>query len=102
MTAGDLHRIAREKVMPPSLVVGVDVSTNSAKAIAWNHQGNAVAEGRASYPLMQPHPNWYEQDAEAWWDGVWMNIALSAIPNALGVALGMMDEREYCANRKTY
>ena len=56
--------------MPPTLVVGVDVSTNSAKAIAWNHQGDAVVEGRASYPLIQPHPNWYEQDAEAWWDGV--------------------------------
>ena len=70
MTAGNLRRIAGGKEMSPSWVVGVDVSTNSAKAIAWNHHGDAVAEGRASYPLMQPHPNWYEQDAEAWWDGV--------------------------------
>jgi xylulokinase len=29
-----------------------------------------VAEGRAAYPLLQPAPGWYEQDAEQWWDGV--------------------------------
>jgi xylulokinase len=26
-----------------------------------------VAEGRASYPLLRPHPTWFEQDAEHWW-----------------------------------
>ena len=51
------------------LVIGIDVSTTACKAIAWDRDGHAVAEGRASYPLLQPEPNWYEQDAEQWWLG---------------------------------
>jgi xylulokinase len=52
------------------LVIGVDSSTTACKAIAWDRKGRAVAEGRATYPLLQPRPNWYEQDAETWWDGL--------------------------------
>jgi len=51
------------------LVIGVDSSTTGCKAIAWDRHGRAEAEGRASYPLLQPRPNWYEQDAEQWWSG---------------------------------
>jgi xylulokinase len=51
------------------LVIGVDSSTTACKAIAWNQKGQAVAEGRAIYSLLRPKPNWYEQDAKAWWDG---------------------------------
>ncbi|KOP27698.1 xylulose kinase [Hapalosiphon sp. MRB220] len=49
------------------LVIGIDCSTTACKAIAWNQQGKAVASGRASYPLLQPQVNWYEQDAAEWW-----------------------------------
>ncbi|MBW4430928.1 MAG: hypothetical protein KME28_04120 [Pelatocladus maniniholoensis HA4357-MV3] len=49
------------------LVIGIDCSTTACKAIAWNQQGKAVASGRASYPLLQPQVNWYEQDAAQWW-----------------------------------
>lgn len=49
------------------LVIGIDCSTTACKAIAWNKQGKAVAEGRATYPLLQPQANWYEQDAAQWW-----------------------------------
>jgi len=52
------------------LVIGIDLSTTACKAIAWNRDGRAVAEGRARYPLQRPRPNWYEQDAEGWWRGV--------------------------------
>jgi len=52
------------------IVIGVDSSTTACKAIAWDHEGRAVTEGRATYPLLQPRPNWYEQDAEQWWDGL--------------------------------
>jgi sugar (pentulose or hexulose) kinase len=55
--------------MTPPLVIGVDSSTTACKAIAWDRNGRAVAEGRASYPLLQPEPNWYEQNAEQWWSG---------------------------------
>jgi len=52
------------------LVIGIDSSTTACKAIAWDREGRAATEGRATYPLLQPRPNWYEQDAEAWWDGL--------------------------------
>jgi len=55
--------------MTNPLVIGIDASTTACKAIAWDRDGRAVAEGRASYPLLQPEPNWYEQDAEQWWSG---------------------------------
>lgn len=51
------------------LVISMDSSTTACKAIAWDAQGNAVAEGRASYPLKQPRPGFHEQSAEAWWEG---------------------------------
>jgi sugar (pentulose or hexulose) kinase len=55
--------------MSNPLVIGIDVSTTACKAIAWDRDGRTLAEGRASYPLLQPEPNWYEQDAEQWWLG---------------------------------
>ena len=55
--------------MPGRLVVSIDSSTTACKAIAWDAQGHAVAEGRATYPLRQPEPAWHEQDAEDWWIG---------------------------------
>lgn len=56
--------------MTERLVIGIDSSTTACKAIAWGCTGRAVAEGRATYELLQPKPNWYEQDAEAWWGGM--------------------------------
>lgn len=52
------------------VVIGVDCSTTACKAIAWDREGQAVAEGRAAYPLLQPAPKWYEQDAVGWWKGM--------------------------------
>lgn len=51
------------------LVIGIDSSTTACKAIAWDKDGRAVAEGRASYALLQPEPSWHEQNAEDWWAG---------------------------------
>ncbi len=66
------------------LVIGVDSSTTACKAIAWDRTGRAVAEGRATYPLLQPKPNWYEQDAEAWWGG--LCVALRALLDQIEAA----------------
>ena len=49
------------------LVVGVDSSTQSTKAIAFDRAGRAVAEGRAAVPLATPAPGFREQDPEDWW-----------------------------------
>lgn len=49
------------------LVIGLDSSTQSAKAIAWDRAGHAVAEGRAAIPLHNPGLGRFEQDPEDWW-----------------------------------
>lgn len=59
----------KSKIQNPKLVISIDSSTTACKAIAWDPSGNAVAEGRASYPLLTPHPGWGEQDANEWWNG---------------------------------
>ncbi len=56
--------------MSDTFVVGVDSSTTSCKAIAWDRQGRPLAEGRAAFHLSSPQLGWYEQDAEHWWDGL--------------------------------
>jgi sugar (pentulose or hexulose) kinase len=78
------------------LVIGVDSSTTACKAIAWDREGRTVAEGRATYPLLQPRPNWYEQDAEAWWDGLCaaLRALLARIDAAQVDALCITHQRE--------
>lgn len=53
--------------MSDKLVIGIDSSTSATKAIAWDTDGQAVAEGRASIDLSNPQPNHFEQDARDWW-----------------------------------
>jgi xylulokinase len=53
--------------MAARYVIGMDCSTTATKAVVWDLEGNAVAEGRATFPLSSPHPGWGEQNAEDWW-----------------------------------
>lgn len=52
--------------MSPDLVIGIDSSTTATKAIAFNRGGRIVAEGRASIPLSNPNPGWFEQEVSDW------------------------------------
>ena len=52
--------------MRGDLVIGIDSSTTSTKAIAFDRRGRAVAEGRAGIPLSNPKPGWFEQDVAHW------------------------------------
>ena len=54
--------------MKTNLVIGIDCSTTSSKAIAWDMQGNLIAEGRSSLFIQTPRSSWYEQRAESWWE----------------------------------
>jgi xylulokinase len=49
------------------LVIGLDSSTQSTKAIAWTRDGVEVAQGRAPIELHNPAMFCFEQDAEDWW-----------------------------------
>lgn len=49
------------------LVVGIDSSTQSTKAIAWDRAGRPVAEGRAPVPMTTRALGRVEQEPEDWW-----------------------------------
>jgi xylulokinase len=50
-----------------AVVIGIDSSTQSTKAIAWNAKGNALAEGRGPIGLSNPALGHFEQDPAEWW-----------------------------------
>src|SRR5512136_2316371 len=56
--------------MDKDLVVGIDSSTTACKTIAWDRSGKAVAEHRVELTYQSPHPTWYEQNAEVWWEAL--------------------------------
>ena len=49
------------------LVVGIDSSTTSTKAIAFDREGRALAEGRAPVPLRNLGRGHLEQSVQDWW-----------------------------------
>lgn len=60
------------------LVIGLDSSTQSTKAIAWTPAGEPVAEGRADIPMSNPQMGHFEQDPNDWWQS-----ALTALKNCV-------------------
>jgi xylulokinase len=48
-------------------VIGIDVGTSSAKAVAIDELGAVLAEAEHPIPISRPHPAWSEQDPEDWW-----------------------------------
>lgn len=81
------------------LVIGLDSSTQSVKAIAWNEKGRAVAEGRASIPISQHGLDDFEQDPEDWWRAT--ATALKALAQQIDTArldgLAISNQRETMA-----
>ncbi|MGD8215323.1 xylulokinase [Aestuariimicrobium sp. Y1814] len=49
------------------LVIAVDSSTTSTKAIIVDETGKVLAEGRAEVPMSTPKVDFYEQDPREWW-----------------------------------
>ena len=53
--------------MPPDpILVGLDVGTTGAKALALAPDGGVLARAEEGYPLATPRPGWSEQDPEDW------------------------------------
>jgi sugar (pentulose or hexulose) kinase len=80
-------------------VIGIDLSTTTAKAIAWNAEGRAIAEGRAPLSLERPEPNAYEQHPDAWWQAVQTALSgvLAQIPADGVAAVAVVNQRETIA-----
>lgn len=53
--------------MTTELIISIDSSTTSVKAIAWERDGRPAAEARAPHTMRQPAPGWHEQCADDWW-----------------------------------
>ncbi len=52
-----------------SVLVGLDVGTGGARAVAVDGSGRVVAEASSEYPLSSPRPGWTEQNPADWWEG---------------------------------
>jgi sugar (pentulose or hexulose) kinase len=51
-----------------SLVIGLGSRTTGTKAMAFDDRGNLIAQAQEPIPLFSPQPNYYEQDANEWWN----------------------------------
>jgi xylulokinase len=49
------------------VLIGLDIGTSGARALALNESGEVVAEAAQGYPLLSPRPGWTEQNPEDWW-----------------------------------
>ncbi|MFO1049730.1 MAG: FGGY family carbohydrate kinase [Geminicoccaceae bacterium] len=78
------------------LVLGIDSSTTSTKAIAWDRAGTAVAEGRATLPIRDLGRGWMEQSVEDWWRGLGdaLRDLFRQVDPARVIALSISNQRE--------
>jgi xylulokinase len=56
-------------------IIGVDLGTTTLKAGVFELDGTLLATAEVAYPIERPHPDWAEQDPDAW---------LGALDSALG------------------
>lgn len=48
-------------------LIGLDIGTNACKAIAFDLNGQVLAQASREYAILTPYPGWAEQDAEEVW-----------------------------------
>ncbi|UVK38364.1 xylulose kinase [Mesorhizobium sp. AR10] len=78
------------------VVIGIDASTTAVKAIAFTRDGEELFQARETYPLSNPRPGHFEQDAEHWWTA--LLGALRQVTEAVGAsrvaAISIAHQRE--------
>ncbi len=64
------------------LLVAIDASTTSLRAMVFDVRGRVVASGRAPLRVETPEPHGYEQDANSWWQAIVLavNRAVEELP----------------------
>ncbi|OZG74170.1 hypothetical protein BTA51_03885 [Hahella sp. CCB-MM4] len=65
-------------------VIGVDIGTQSTKALLMSAAGDIIAQASAAYQVEQPKPLWAQQWPEVWLDAVYKT--LSQVVSQAGVA----------------
>ncbi|HYR54313.1 MAG TPA: FGGY family carbohydrate kinase, partial [Methylomirabilota bacterium] len=50
-----------------SVLIGLDIGTSGARALAVDSAGNLLADASAEYPILTPRPGWSEQNPGDWW-----------------------------------
>lgn len=81
------------------LVVAIDSSTTSTKAIVVDAEGNVWETAKRDLPLLEPEVNHYEHDPSLWWETSRDTIAeilsrLSTADRARVKAIGITHQRE--------
>jgi xylulokinase len=67
--------------MKDKMIIGVDCSTQSTKALLVDARGSLIHESRAAYAYQSPHNGWAEQDASELWKA--LCNSLSALSEGL-------------------
>ena len=49
------------------MLIGLDIGTSGARALAVSESGEVIASAAQEYPLLTPRPGWTEQNPEDWW-----------------------------------
>jgi xylulokinase len=73
--------------MAEERIVGLDVGTTGAKAVAISETGEVLTRAEIEYPLSIPQPGWAEQDPEGWWTA--SERALAAVGAEEAAAVGL-------------
>ncbi|RVD70803.1 xylulose kinase [Mesorhizobium sp. M4A.F.Ca.ET.029.04.2.1] len=78
------------------VVIGIDASTTAVKAMAFARNGAELFQARETYPLSNPAPGHFEQDAEHWWTA--LLAALKQVAGKVGgsrvAAISIAHQRE--------
>lgn len=67
--------------MIKDFLIGIDIGTNSTRAIIYSLNGDKIGEGISSYEIIRRNPGWCEQKAEWWLNAVYESTR-SAIKNS--------------------
>jgi sugar (pentulose or hexulose) kinase len=81
------------------LVIGIDSSTQSTKAVAWDRSGCAVASGSAPIPIANPRPDHFVQDPSEWWHSCCsaLRLCLDQVDPSRVDAIAIAHQRETVA-----
>ncbi|HEY5812643.1 MAG TPA: FGGY family carbohydrate kinase, partial [Terrimicrobiaceae bacterium] len=81
------------------LVIGLDSSTQSTKAVAWDRAGRIVAKGSAPIAISNPRRDQFVQDPSDWWQSCCgaLRSCVQQIPVSRLDALAIAHQRETVA-----